>query len=344
MIENLDDRKIELKKLFQGLNKGFTDSVSLPGTEEKEIERFTTGCETLNRVLGGGWPRGRIIEMYGPPSAGKTSLAILAGAEIQKSGGLVAYIDTDHALDSVWCSLLGLKLKDTIFSQPDSGEQAIDIIADIVESSKVELIIVDSVASLSPIVEIQASTESNQMGLQARMLSKALRRLTVPANKAKCTILFLNQLRANLGSYGSPEVTPGGSGLKFAASIRLEVRRIKELFNEKDLVIGHTIKVKTVKNKTAPPFAVDEFNFFCGNGEDKLMGVDYIGDLVDTARKLEIINQGGAWFMYGTDKFQGKVKTVDWFRESPARIEELRQKVNSNVKLTFEFPDVVTEY
>ena len=125
MIENLDDRKIALKQLFKGLNKGFTDSVSLPGTEEKEIERFTTGCETLNRVLGG-WPRGRIIEMYGPPSAGKTSLAILAGAEIQKSGGLVAYIDTDHALDSVWCSLLGLKLKDTIFSQPDSGEQAID--------------------------------------------------------------------------------------------------------------------------------------------------------------------------------------------------------------------------
>lgn len=339
-IENTDDRKIALDKLFKSLSKEFGESVKLPGAETPQINRFSSGCETLNRVLGGGYPEGRIVEIYGPASAGKTSLAILACAQVQKAGDTVAYLDTEHSLDSAWCSQLGFDLKKAIFSQPDTGEQGIDILAAVINSGAVKLVVVDSVASLTPMAEMEASAEQNHMALQARMLSKAMRRIAGPASKNGCTVILLNQLRSNLGSYGSPDITSGGQAIRYFASIRLDVRRASEPLKEKDLIVGHTIRVKAAKNKTAAPFATGEFAFYYGNNELGSFGIDYVADLVDSALIAGIIERGGAWFKYQDEKFQGKLNLVNWFKADVEKIQELKEKVNSKVTLIFDLPSV----
>lgn len=330
-----DQRKMVIKNLLKNLKSTYGDSIQLPGSVRSVIARISSGCETLNRVLGGGYPVGKIIEIAGIESAGKTSLAILAAALVQKNGGLVAFVDTEHALDSTWCSRLGFDLSQALFSQPDSGEQALDMIKSIASSGGVDLIIVDSVAGLSPQHEQDSDMAQNHMALQARMMSKAMRSLAPMANKSNTTIIFLNQFRSNLGSYGAPDVSTGGKALKYFSSVRLDVRK-GEPIKEKELVVGHVIKVKTVKNKTAPPFAIGAFNFYYGNGEQSLLGVDYVSDLVTSAIELEIISKGGAWFNYGIEKFQGKANLVTWFKEDQLRIDDLKLKVDQNAILDFD--------
>ncbi|MBQ7673935.1 MAG: recombinase RecA [Alphaproteobacteria bacterium] len=297
-----------------------------------EIESIPTGSLGLDMALGvGGFPKGRIIEVFGPESSGKTTLALHAVAESQKRGGICAYIDAEHALDPVYAKNLGVDVDALVLSQPDTGEQALEIADTLVRSGAVDILVVDSVAALVPKAEIEGEMGDSHMGLQARLMSQALRKLTATVAKSNCIMIFINQIRMKIGVFfGNPETTTGGNALKFYASVRLDIRRIGSL-KEKDQVIGNQVRVKVVKNKVAPPFKVVEFDIIYGEGISKL------GELIDMGSKIGVIDKSGAWYSLGDQKLgQGKEATRQYLKEHPEIAEKIEQMIRNSGDLAAE--------
>jgi recombination protein RecA len=295
------------------------------GTEqaEEKIPAIPTGALGLDLALGvGGIPQGRIIEIYGPESSGKTTLTLHIAAECQKAGGTVAFVDAEHALDTVYAGKLGVDVPNTLISQPDSGEQALEIADMLVRSGAVNLLIVDSVAALTPKAELEGDMGDSHMGLQARLMSQALRKLTGSISRSNCTVIFINQLRMKIGvMFGNPETTTGGNALKFYASVRMDIRRIGAI-KDGDNVVGNRTKIKNVKNKVAPPFREVEFDIMYGEG------ISQSGDLLDTAANEGIVEKAGAWYSYNNAKLgQGREASKDYLKANPALMEEIRNKV-----------------
>ena len=288
-----------------------------------EIEVIPTGCLTLDLALGiGGMPRGRIIEIYGPESSGKTTVALHAIAETQKLGGVAAFIDAEHALDPVYAKKLGVNLDDLYVSQPDTGEQALDICDALVRSSAVDMIVIDSVAALTPKAEIEGDMGASHVGLQARLMSQALRKLTAIVNKSHTCVIFINQLREKVGvMFGNPETTPGGKALKFYASVRIDVRRMDSL-KDGDGIMGNRTKAKIVKNKLAPPFRQAEFDIVFGEG------ISQEGCIIDMGTQYDVIGKSGAWFSYNGDKVaQGRDKMRQFLKDNPEVRAEIEEKI-----------------
>ena len=293
-----------------------------------EIEVIPTGCLTLDLALGiGGMPRGRIIEIYGPESSGKTTVALHAIAEAQKMGGVAAFIDAEHALDPVYAKKLGVNLEDLYVSQPDTGEQALDITDALVRSSAVDIIVIDSVAALTPKAEIEGDMGDSHVGLQARLMSQALRKLTAIVNKSHTCVIFINQLREKVGvMFGNPETTPGGKALKFYASIRIDVRRMDSL-KDGDGIMGNRTKAKIVKNKLAPPFKQAEFDIVFWEG------ISQQGCIIDMGVQYDIIAKSGAWFSYNGNKVaQGKEKMRQYLKDNPEVQAEIEAKIREAAK------------
>ena len=293
----------------------------LDGSEVQEVEVVPTGSVALDVALGcGGLPRGRIIEVYGPESSGKTTLTLHAIAEAQRAGGVCAFIDAEHALDTEYARRLGVQLDDLLVSQPDCGEQALEICDTLVRTGAIDLIVVDSVAALTPKAEIEGEMGDSHMGLQARLMSQALRKLTAVISKTRTVVIFINQLRQKIGIvYGNPETTTGGNALKFYCSVRLDIRRKKPIKRGEE-TIGSEVKVKVVKNKMAPPFREAEFEILYGSGINK------IGELIDTGEQLGLIDKSGTWYSYAGQKLgQGRERAVAAFEESPAMAQQLRE-------------------
>lgn len=293
------------------------------------IEVIPTGCLTLDIALGtGGMPRGRIVEIYGPESSGKTTVALHVIASAQKNNGVCAFIDAEHALDPIYAEKLGVNLKELFISQPDNGEQALDIVETLVRSGSMDVIVVDSVAALTPKAEIEGDMGDSVVGLQARLMSQALRKLTGIINKSKTVVIFINQLREKVGvMYGSPEVTAGGKALKFYASVRIDVRKGEALKASADDIKGNKTKAKIVKNKLAPPFKVADFEILYGKGISKN------GCTIDVAVDNDIVKKGGSWYSYNDQKIgQGKDKAVEYLDNNPEIADEIYAKVMEQLK------------
>jgi recombination protein RecA len=289
------------------------------------IDVYSTGSMMLDEALGvGGIPQGRITEIYGPESSGKTTLALQIVANAQRNGDICAFIDAEHALDIGYAQKLGVNLSDLLISQPDTGEQALDIVDTLVNSGAVGLIVVDSVAALVPKAEIEGDMGDSHMGLQARLMSQALRKLTANAKKLNCTILFINQLRMKIGvMFGSPETTTGGNALKFYASVRLDIRRIGSI-KKGDDIIGNETRVKVVKNKVAPPFKEALFDILYGEGTNR------IGELIDLAVNNKVVEKAGAWYSYNNSKIgQGKENSREFLKDNPAIAKEIEEKIHA---------------
>lgn len=286
------------------------------------VECIPTGSLALDLALGGGLPKGRIIEIYGPESSGKTTLALHAIAEVQKSGGTAAFIDAEHALDPAYAKRLGVKVESLLISQPDNGEQALEITETLVRSSAVDLVVVDSVAALVPRAEIEGDMGDSHMGLQARLMSQALRKLTGVISRSNTTVIFINQIRMKIGiMFGNPETTTGGNALKFYASVRMDIRRTSQI-KQGDRAIGNHCRVKVVKNKIAPPFREAEFDIMFNKG------ISRSGDVIDLAVKYDIIEKAGAWFAYKDAKIgQGREAAKNYLEENPKIMEEVAKKV-----------------
>ena len=293
-----------------------------------DIEVIPTGCLSLDLALGiGGLPRGRMIEIYGPESSGKTTVALHAVAEAQKLGGVAAFVDAEHALDPVYAKKLGVDLDDLYVSQPDTGEQALDIVDALVRSSAVDIIVVDSVAALTPKAEIEGDMGDSHVGLQARLMSQALRKLTAIVNKSKTCVVFINQLREKVGvMFGNPEVTPGGKALKFYASIRIDVRKT-DILKDTEGAAGNRTRAKVVKNKLAPPFRQAEFDIMYGEG------VSQEGCLIDLGVQYDIIKKSGAWFSYNDQKVaNGREKMRQFLKDNPELAKEIEQRIRTAAK------------
>ena len=288
------------------------------------VETIPTGSLSLDLALGGGIPKGRIIEIYGPESSGKTTLALHAVAEVQKQGGLAAFIDAEHAVDPEYAAKIGVNLDDLLISQPDTGEQALEICETLVRSSAVDIVVVDSVAALVPRAEIEGDMGDSHMGLQARLMSQALRKLTGVIAKSKTTVIFINQLRMKIGvMFGNPETTSGGNALKYYASVRLDIRRTEAL-KDGDNVIGNHVKVKVVKNKIAAPFKIAEFDIMYNEG------ISTAGDIIDLAVKEGLINKAGAWYSYKEEKIgQGREAAKQFLKDHPKVIQELDKTIRA---------------
>ena len=289
-----------------------------------DIEAIPSGSLLLDEALGvGGYPKGRIIEIYGPESSGKTTLALHAIAECQKGGGTAAFIDAEHALDPTYAKNLGVNIDDLWISQPDSGEQALEIAESLVRSGAVDIVVIDSVAALTPQAEIEGDMGDSHMGVQARLMSQALRKLTGILAKSNATIIFINQLRMKIGvMFGNPETTTGGNALKFYASVRMDVRKIESIGKNQDDIVGNRVRVKIVKNKVAPPFKKCEIDILFGKG------ISYVGSMLDAALKYELVEKSGSWFNYNGEKIgQGRDKTLDYFTNNPQITEELVAKL-----------------
>ena len=313
-----------LKEIEKQYGKGAIMKLG-QGAADQTIDVIPTGCLTLDLALGiGGVPRGRIIEIYGPESSGKTTVALHVIAETQKMGGIAAFIDAEHALDPVYAAKLGVDLENLYVSQPDTGEQALDITDNLVRSGAVDLIVVDSVAALTPKAEIEGDMGDSHVGLQARLMSQALRKLTGITNKSKTCVIFINQLREKVGvMFGNPETTPGGKALKFYASVRLDIRKADAL-KDTDGVIGNKTKAKVVKNKLAPPFKTAEFDIIYGKG------ISQAGCILDLGVEKGIIDKSGSWFIYNGEKFaNGKEKARDYVNNNPEFATEVENKIRA---------------
>ena len=294
-----------------------------------DIEAVSTGSLGLDIALGiGGLPKGRIIEIYGPESSGKTTLSLHAVAEAQKNGGVCAFIDAEHALDPVYAGKLGVDLDDLLISQPDTGEQALEIADTLVRSGAVDLLVIDSVAALTPRAELEGEMGDSLPGLQARLMSQALRKLTGSISKSNTMVIFINQIRMKIGvMFGSPETTTGGNALKFYSSVRLDIRRIGAL-KDRDEVVGNQTRVKVVKNKVAPPFRQVEFDIIYGEGISKM------GELIDLGVKGDIVEKSGSWYSYGDQRLgQGKEKTRQFLKDNPIIADEIEEKIRRNAGL-----------
>jgi recombination protein RecA len=289
-----------------------------------QVECIPTGSISLDLALGGGLPKGRIIEVYGPESSGKTTLTLHAIAEIQRQGGTAAFIDAEHALDPSYAKRIGVDTENLLLSQPDNGEQALEIVETLVRSNAVDLIVVDSVAALVPRAEIEGEMGDSHMGLQARLMSQALRKLTGVINRSHTTVVFINQIRMKIGvMFGNPETTTGGNALKFYASVRMDIRRIGQI-KQADAVIGNRTRVKVVKNKIAPPFREAEFDIMYNEGISKA------GDILDLAVTKEIVEKAGAWFSYNGEKVgQGREASKTFLQQNPKIMEEISKKVRA---------------
>lgn len=310
------------------ITKQFGDGsiMKLGEAKKVDVELLPSGALSLDLALGGGYPKGRILEIYGPESSGKTTLTLHAIAEIQKQGGTAAFIDAEHALDPAYAKRLGVDTDNLLVSQPDNGEQALEIVETLVRSNAVDLIVVDSVAALVPQAEIDGDMGDSHMGLQARLMSQALRKLTGIINKSKATVIFINQIRMKIGvMFGNPETTTGGNALKFYASVRMDIRRTGQI-KEGDDIIGNRTKVKVVKNKIAAPFRTAEFDIMYNEGISKT------GDVLDLAVQHGIVGKSGAWFDYNDAKIgQGREATKKYFKENPEVLAEVEAKVRAKV-------------
>jgi len=323
--EKLKALQATLERLDKSYGKG---SVMRLGDEPVEkIEVIKTGSITLNRALGvGGFPKGRVIEIYGPESSGKTTLAIHAIAETQKTGGIAAIIDAEHAFDQFYAKNLGVDIDNLLISQPDNGEQALEIADNLIRSGAIDILVIDSVAALTPKAEIEGEMGDNQMGLQARLMSKALRKLTGSISKANTCCIFINQLREKIGvMFGNPETTTGGNALKFYSSVRIDIRRSSAIKNA-DKVIGNRTRVKVVKNKVAPPFQQAEFDIMYGEGISKT------GEIIDLGVEMNIINKSGSWYSYGDTKLgQGRDAVKEILFDNLELLEELENKITDQL-------------
>lgn len=325
-----EGKKKAIDEVLQRIERQFgKGSIMKLGDESNKmnIETISTGCLSADIAIGaGGIPRGRIIEIYGPESSGKTTVALHVIAEAQKTGGTAAFIDAEHALDPVYASKIGVNIEELIVSQPDTGEQALDICDALVRSGAIDVIVIDSVAALVPKAEITGEMGESHMGLQARLMSQALRKITAIVNKSKTAVIFINQLRMKIGvMFGNPETTTGGNALKFYASLRLDIRK-GEAIKQGDEILGNRTKLKVVKNKIAPPFKTCEFDIMYGEGISK------IGDILDCGIEAGIINKSGSWFSYGDVKLgQGRENTKDFL----ASDEDLLNEITGKVKLHY---------
>jgi recombination protein RecA len=319
--------KLTLDKLDKAYGKGTVMKMSDQAVAD--VDSIPSGSLGLDIALGvGGYPRGRIIEIYGPESSGKTTLTLHAIAEAQKSGGIAAFIDAEHAFDRFYAEKLGVDLENLIISQPDNGEQALEIADNLVRSGAIDIIVIDSVAALTPKSEIEGEMGDSKMGLHARLMSQALRKLTGSISKTNCTMIFINQLREKIGvMFGNPETTTGGNALKFYASVRLDIRRSTQIKESDGNVSGNKTRVKVVKNKVAPPFKTAEFDIMYGEGVSK------VGEILDIAVEHEIIKKSGSWFSYDDTKLgQGRDAVKNLMKDKPELMDELEEKVRNTIK------------
>jgi len=318
--------KLTLDKLDKAYGKGTV--MKMGDAPIENVEAISSGSLGLDLALGvGGYPRGRVIEIYGPESSGKTTLTLHAIAEAQKAGGIAAFIDAEHAFDRFYAEKLGIDVDNLIISQPDYGEQALEIAENLVRSGAIDIVVIDSVAALTPKSEIEGEMGDSKMGLHARLMSQALRKLTAAISKTNCTMIFINQLREKIGvMFGNPETTTGGNALKFYATVRLDIRRSTQIKNSNGDVLGNKTRVKVVKNKVAPPFRLAEFDIMYGQGVSK------VGEILDIAVEHEIVKKSGSWFSYQDTKLgQGRdaVKTI--IKDNPELMDELEDKIKAAI-------------
>lgn len=326
---NKSAKMASLKTILEKMDKTYgKGAVMIMGEREVEhVDVIPTGSLGLDLALGvGGYPRGRIVEIYGPESSGKTTLTLHAIAEAQKAGGIAAFIDAEHAFDRFYAEKLGVDVDNLVISQPDNGEQALEIMENLIRSGAIDIVVVDSVAALTPKSEIEGDMGDSKMGLQARLMSQALRKLTGTISKTKCVAIFINQLREKIGvMFGNPETTTGGNALKFYASVRLDIRRGSQI-KEGDKVLGNRTKVKVVKNKMAPPFRSTEFDVLYGEG------ISRTGEIVDLGVEYEVIQKSGSWFSYAGSKLaQGRDTVKELLKDNPELAEEIETKVREKI-------------
>ena len=324
--EKLKALQMAMEKIEKNYGKG---SIMKMGDDKiEDVPVISSGSVSLNLALGvGGYPRGRIIEIYGPESSGKTTLAIHAIAEAQKAGGIAAFIDAEHAFDRFYAEKLGVDIENLWISQPDNGEQALEIADQLIRSSAVDIVVIDSVAALTPKAELEGDMGDNKVGLQARLMSQALRKLTATISKTNTTCIFINQLREKIGvMFGNPETTTGGNALKFYASVRLDIRRVGQIKDGEE-ILGNQTRVKVVKNKVAPPFRKAEFDIMYGEGVSK------VGEIVDVASELGILKKSGSWYSYNETRLaQGREAAKTCLRDNPELAEEIENKVYESMK------------
>mgnify|MGYP001074567465 FL=1 len=317
--------KLTLDKLDKAYGKGAV--MRLGDSKVVDVETISTGSITLDAALGiGGLPTGRVVEIYGPESSGKTTLTLHAIAEAQKKGGIAAFIDAEHAFDKTYAKKLGVNVEELLIAQPDDGEQALDIAEHLIRSGAIDICVIDSVAALVPRSELEGDMGDSKMGLQARLMSQAMRKLTGAINKTGCCCIFINQLRDKIGvMFGNPETTTGGNALKFYSSVRLDIRRIGAIKDKED-ILGNRTRVKVVKNKMAPPFRKAEFDIMYGEGISKL------GEIIDLGVDLDILNKSGSWYSYGDTKLgQGRESVKELLRDNPELAEEIEAKIRSMI-------------
>jgi len=323
--EKMKVLQLAIDKIEKTYGKG---TIMRMGDEAVEVmDAIQTGSITLDSALGiGGFPKGRIIEIYGPESSGKTTLAIHAIASVQKAGGIAAFIDAEHAFDRFYAQKLGVDIENLLISQPDNGEQALEITDNLIRSGAIDIIVIDSVAALTPKAEIEGEMGESKMGLQARLMSQAMRKLTGTISRTGCCCIFINQLREKIGvMFGNPETTTGGNALKFYASVRLDIRRIGQI-KDGDVVVGNRTKVKVVKNKVAPPFRIAEFDIMYGEGISKM------GEMVDLGVEYNILKKAGSWFSYGDTKIgQGRDAVKNMLADNPEMCDEIEAKIRAAI-------------
>ena len=330
-MSSIDDKKKALALVLEKMDKTYGKGtvMKMGDSAVEEVEVIPSGSLGLDIALGvGGYPKGRVIEIYGPESSGKTTLTMHAIAESQKAGGIAAFIDAEHAFDAVYAKKLGIDVENLIISQPDNGEQALEIADNLIRSGAIDIVVIDSVAALTPKAEIEGEMGDSKMGLHARLMSQALRKLTATISRTKCTVIFINQLREKIGvMFGNPETTTGGNALKFYASVRIDIRRSGSPIKVGEDAVGNRVKVKIVKNKVAPPFKNTEFDIMY------VEGISKVGEILDLGVEFDIVKKSGSWFSYGDTKLgQGRDAVKELLKDNPELLEELAEKIKVAIK------------